>query len=59
MDTLTIGVKDACAALQIGRTTLYRLMSEGLIRKVKIGRKTLVTVESVRALVGTVKCHRS
>ncbi|MFL7900499.1 helix-turn-helix transcriptional regulator [Azospirillum argentinense] len=34
----------------IGTTTLHKLINEGKLRRVKLGAKTLITVESIRAL---------
>jgi len=35
----------------IGKTTLYRLIGEGKVDTVTIGRRRLVKVDSLRALV--------
>lgn len=48
---ITMKVSDACNALGVRRTTLFRLMSQGSLQRVKIGRCTLVTIESMRNLV--------
>lgn len=42
--------KEACAATGLGMTTLYKLMKEGQIRKVKIGSRTLIPRSSLEAL---------
>ena len=34
-----------------GKTKAYELIAEGKLRKVKIGRKTVITGDSVRALL--------
>ena len=46
--TVTIPVEKA---LNIGKTKIYELISEGRLKTVKIGRRTLVTTDSIRALV--------
>lgn len=48
---ITVTVKDACRALGVKRTTLFGLLSQGTLQRVKIGRCTLVTTESMRNLV--------
>ncbi|WP_029623600.1 helix-turn-helix domain-containing protein [Sphingomonas sp. PAMC 26617] len=52
MDPVTVTVEDAKKALGIGHTTIYRLFNEGKLDTVKIGRRTLVKIDSIRALVG-------
>jgi excisionase family DNA binding protein len=39
---LFFSIRDACAHLSIGRTSLYRAIGDGLIRPVKFGKRTLV-----------------
>ncbi len=39
-----------CASYGLSRSTLYRLLGEGRLRAVKVGRSTLVEVESADAL---------
>ena len=55
MEPLTITVNDACKALGLGRTKIYELIGKGRLRTVKIGRRTLISTESIYALVE----HRS
>ncbi len=45
-------IADAQRALGIGRTTAYRLIDAGKLEKVKIGRRTLIKVASIKALAG-------
>nr|WP_166777945.1 helix-turn-helix domain-containing protein [Qipengyuania flava] len=45
-------VESAREALGLGRTTLYSLINDGRLEPVKLGRRTLVKVSSIRALVG-------
>ena len=53
---LAFSIRDACAAIGIGRTKLYALINEGKLTAVKVGRRTLVTVASIKALLGTASC---
>jgi len=51
MEPVTVTINGAEKALNIGKTKLYELISEGRLKTVKIGRRTLVTTDSIRALV--------
>lgn len=46
-----VTVDQAMAALGLGRTKINELMGEGSLTRVKIGRRTLIKVESIRALI--------
>ena len=37
-----VTVEEAAAVLRVGRTTMYRLLSQGTIRHLKIGRKIVI-----------------
>ena len=53
MQKLAVAVKEACEALSISRSTLYaRLAEPGPLRTITVGRRRLITTESIRALVG-------
>ena len=45
-------IADAQRALGVGRTTAYRLMDAGKLEKVKIGRRTLIKIASIKVLAG-------
>lgn len=49
-DPLTVSVNDALCMVGIGRTRFYELVAAGEITTVKIGRRRLVHVESLRRL---------
>ena len=51
MDPLTVTVASARKALGIGTTKLYELIGEGQLRTIKLGRRTLIRTDSIRALV--------
>ena len=44
-------IRDAAQALGIGRSKTYQLISQGRLLSVTIGRRRLVRIDSVRALV--------
>ncbi len=52
MEPITVTVPDACRITSIGMTKIYELIGEGRLKAVKIGRRTLITTESIRRLVG-------
>ena len=52
MGRITVSVNDACCLIGIKRTKLYQLINEKSLQVVKIGRRTLVKVASIEALVG-------
>jgi excisionase family DNA binding protein len=46
-----LSVQDTCKQLSIGRTLAYKLISNRDLDIVRIGGRTLVTVESIRKLI--------
>jgi excisionase family DNA binding protein len=47
---LLLPVEEAAAALGVGRTTTWDLIKRGLLDTRQIGRRRLVTIESVRRI---------
>ena len=54
MQPLAISVTDAAQMIGIGKTRTWALIASGQLATVKIGRRTLVKVESLRALVDSI-----
>lgn len=50
-DCLTVRIPQAAQLLGIGRSTLYKLMHEGEVETIKLGRSTLIPVASIEALL--------
>jgi excisionase family DNA binding protein len=48
---LAYSVREACAATTLGKTTLYSHIASGRLRVVRVGGRTLIPAESLRALV--------
>ncbi len=48
---ITLSIADACVALSLSRSSIYKLINSGRLRTLKIGSRTLVTAESIQALV--------
>lgn len=51
MEKLSVSIPDTGNALGVGRSSVYELIKSGHLKTIKIGRRTLITVESIRALV--------
>ncbi len=53
MNPILLSVPAACAALGIGRSTLYEWIAAGKIRPIKIGRMTRIKASDLAALVAS------
>ena len=51
-EPLAVRIPVAMALIGIRRTKIYELINSGELRTVKVGRATLITMSSLRALVG-------
>ena len=51
MSIAMMSVAQFCRFAQLGKTTTYKLINEGQLDVAKIGRRTLITAESARALI--------
>ena len=51
MEPITVTVDGARKAIGIGTTKIYSLISEGKLETVKVGRRTLIKTDSIRALL--------
>lgn len=47
----TVSINDAASMLGIGRSTVYGLLKFGELSSIHIGRRRVVTVQSIDALV--------
>ena len=50
MELLAISINETAKALGIGRSSVYTLLKTGRLDAIKIGRRTLLTTESIRRL---------
>lgn len=50
-EPLAYSVADAARVSAIGRTRLYALIGEGRLRATKLGKRTLIPADSLRALI--------
>jgi excisionase family DNA binding protein len=51
LEPIATSVNDAAKALSLGRTSIYALIKKGKLETVKLGRRTLIKVESIRRLI--------
>lgn len=51
MEPIATSINDAAKALGLGRTSIYALIREGRLETVKLGRRTLVRIASIRRLL--------
>ena len=51
MEPFTVSVNEATQLLSLGRTTVYSLIKEQRLATIKLGRRTLITTQSIRALI--------
>lgn len=51
MQPFTTSITETTKALSLGRTSIYGLINEGRLETIKIGRRRLIKVESIRLLL--------
>jgi excisionase family DNA binding protein len=51
MEPITVTINDTKKATGLGTTKIYELINQGKLETVSIGRRRLVKVASIRALV--------
>ena len=54
MERTTVTIAEAAKLLNVGRTSVYKLIASQSLRTVRILSRQYVTVESIRALTGDV-----
>lgn len=52
MEPIALSINDTAKALSLGRTSIYSLIREGRLETIKLGRRTLIKMASVRRLLG-------
>lgn len=51
MQPITVSIAEACRIVGIGKTSLYAAINAGKIEAVRVGRRRLVKVASLEALI--------
>ena len=51
MEPLALSINDAAKALSLGRTSIYAMIGDGRLDAFKLGRRTLIRMESIRRVV--------
>lgn len=51
MEAIAASINDTAKALSLGRTSIYALIREGRLETIKLGRRTLIKVESIHKLI--------
>lgn len=51
MIPVSYSIKDATALLGLGRTTIYKLLEQGRLTRIKVGARTLIPASDVHALL--------
>ena len=51
MQPFTTSIAEAAHALSLGRTKIYELIDAGRLETIKIGRRRLIKVDSIRRLL--------
>lgn len=64
LQRMTYKIDEVAQALGLGKTTIHKLLRDGELQKIKLGRSTLIPAESVEALLrrhavqdGAPQCH--
>jgi excisionase family DNA binding protein len=52
LEPFALSINDAAKSLSLGRTSIYALIRDGKLEAVKLGRRTLIKMASVRRLLG-------
>ena len=51
MEPLALSINDTAKALSLGRTSIYAMIADGRLDAFKLGRRTLIRMESIHRLV--------
>lgn len=52
VNPILLTIPNATAATSISRTRLYALMGDGTVEAVKVGKRTLIKADSLKAYIG-------
>ena len=57
MNELTYTVKGACKLTNVGPTTIYQALNEGTLVGKKVGRRTLITSQSLQLWIDSLPSY--
>lgn len=52
-DPISVTVRTACRLMGLGHTTVWKLISEGRLRTIRIGKRRLVLFDSIEQLIAS------
>lgn len=55
MEPICTSIREGARVLGVGRSKVYDLINSGELKTIKIGRRTLILTESIRALATGVR----
>ena len=55
VEPFSVEFNEACRLIPCGRSTLYELIAKKKLRLLKLGRKSMIPVEDIRALIDSLK----
>jgi excisionase family DNA binding protein len=55
IEPFAVEFNEACRLIPCGRSTLYDLIAKKKLRLLKLGRKSMIPIEDIRALVDSLK----
>ena len=58
-EKLSYSVREACQVSSLGKTTIYAHIAAGRLRAIRVGGRTLIPADSLRALCGSGEAIRA
>jgi excisionase family DNA binding protein len=55
---LAVSIREACRLSALGRTTIYKLIADGRLTPIKIGRRTLIRFDDLEKLVSSSEARK-
>ena len=53
MERIFASIQETGSTLGLGRSTIYRMINDGQLEKVKLGSRTLIRISSIQALANS------
>lgn len=55
VERLSVGAEEAAQILGVGRSTVFKLVKDGTLQGVKLGKRRLFTIHELEALLATLQ----